>query len=277
MRQALCFFLLILMIIPFSLALGFSSERVYLVFDKAQYRLEIKEGEKTLYSFEAGYGLKSPLYKTKKGDLLTPEGIYTIKSIRPSQSYFYFVELSYPNENDLSWAYFRGEFKGESYEETNQLGNEIGIHGEGPAKKEKGKRDLNWTKGCIALSNEDLKTLLIYVRPGQRVFLLNSSKPLFEILKKFAYPVKVKPLDFWEGELYLKLSNETYWYFHLLEKATGLKVLTFKEWIKGRLNTYLISEPDGTLNHEKKIKETLLKNLYFIIEPKYRGRDYLWR
>ncbi len=82
----------------------------------------------------------------------------------------------------------------------------------------KSKRDLNWTKGCIALSNEDLKKILPLLKPGQRVFLIDSSKSLYEILKKLAYPVRVKPLEFWEGELYLKLNNETYWHFHILKK-----------------------------------------------------------
>lgn len=277
MFKGLLYTLLIIIILILNNVKALSAENLYLVFDKAFYRLEIKEKGEILQSFEAGYGLKSSLYKTKKGDFLTPEGIYKIKSIRPSQSYFYFVELSYPNENDLSWAYFRKELKPENTSKLDHLGNNIGIHGGGPAKIEKGKRDLNWTQGCIALSNKDLKTLLSYLKPGQKVFLINSSKPLFEILKKLAYPVRVKPLDFWEGELYLKINNETYWYFHVLEKASGLKILTFKEWIKGRLNKNLISHPDGTLENEKNLKEIFLKNLHLVIEPKYLKREYLWK
>lgn len=269
------FFIVVILILNNTQA--FAAENLYLVFDKALYRLEIREKEKTLQSFEAGYGLKSSLFKTKKGDFLTPEGIYEIKSIRPSQRYFYFVELSYPNENDISWAYFKGELEAESSLKVNHLGNDIGIHGGGPTKIVKGKRNLNWTQGCIALSNEDLKIILPLLKPGQKVFIINSSKSLYEILKKLAYPVRVNPLDFWEGELYLKLNDETYWYFRVLEKETGLKILTFKEWIKGRLNKHIISHPDGSIESEKKLKETFFKKLHLIVEPKTLNSGYLWR
>ncbi len=100
---------------------GFSLEENYILFDKALYKLEVRNGERVIYQFEAGFGLKSPLYKTRKGDFLTPEGIYKIRTIRPSQNYFYFVELSYPNENDISWAYYRGELKAENLSSSTHL------------------------------------------------------------------------------------------------------------------------------------------------------------
>lgn len=277
LRANLKIFLIFLLSLSNCLSYALSLEDYYLVFDKARYQLELRKEGEIIYSFEGGYGLKSLLYKIRKGDFLTPEGIYQIKAIRPSKNYFYFIEITYPNENDLSLAYFMGVLKEERIGNPHLLGTEIGIHGGGPAKIEKGKRDLNWTQGCIALSNEDLKTLLKFVRPGQKVFILNSSKPLYEILKKLVYPVKVKPLEFWEGELYLKLNNETYWYFYLHEKKGGLKTLIFKEWIRGRLNKTFTSQPDGSLENEEEIKRGLLANLYLLIEPKYRGKGYLWK
>ncbi|PMP63765.1 MAG: hypothetical protein C0197_01985 [Caldimicrobium thiodismutans] len=267
--------LLALLLIIYSQGLSF--EEIYFLFDKASYRFEVRNKEKTIYNFESGYGLRSSLFKSKRGDFLTPEGIYEIKSIRPSKKYYYFVELSYPNENDISWAYFRGQLKDEELLNINHLGNEIGIHGGGPAKLEGGKRDLNWTQGCIALKNDDLKSLLPLFKPGQRVFLIDSSKTLYEIIKKLAYPIKVKPLEFWEGELYLKLNNETYWTFHILEKSRGSKILTFREWIRGRLNREIISQPDGILENEKIFKETLIRHLHNIVEPKRALGNYLWK
>lgn len=82
---------------------------------------------------------------------MTPEGAYKVTTIRPSTQYYYFLELSYPNFNDLSLAYFRGEVKLEFIERylqknypqrENLLGNNIGIHGGGAFKKRKGGTKL---------------------------------------------------------------------------------------------------------------------------------------
>jgi len=264
---------LYLLLLVFLHLKAYAEEDYYLVMDKALYKVYLKKGEQTLFEFPAGYGLKSTLYKQKKGDFLTPEGVYEIKKIRPSSNYYYFVELSYPNENDLSWAYFS---LGERVNST-QLGSEIGLHGGGPFKLEKGKPNYHWTQGCIALKNEDLLTLLKYLKPLQKVYLINSSKPLYEILKKLAFPTRVKPWEIWEGELYLKLNQETYWYFFLQEKEKGGRLLLFKEWIRGRLTRTLTSLQDGSLNHEEEFKEALLKNLHGLVVPSYLGRGYLWK
>ncbi|MCD6489393.1 MAG: hypothetical protein J7K20_01520, partial [Thermodesulfobacterium sp.] len=67
------------------------------VIDKGRKILELKEGEKVIALYEAGFGLKSYLPKEKKGDFLTPEGLYQIVDIRTSEKYKYFLELNYPN------------------------------------------------------------------------------------------------------------------------------------------------------------------------------------
>ncbi len=266
------------------LTYGWSLEDRYILVDKAKYRLEIYEKETLLFSAEIGYGLKSFLFKMKRGDFLTPEGIYRITKIRPSIQYYYFLELNYPNFNDFSWAYFRGEIGLEvlkrAFSEPNSLkdstlGKDIGIHGGGPFKRKGNKLDYHWTQGCITLRDSDLKVLLDYVKPNMKVVIINSEKPLLELLKKLAFPIKVKPFVSWEGALYLKVNSYTYWYFKILETKEGKRELLWEEWIRGRLNQKVFSNYEGSFdsNLEKRLKETLKEKINFILDP-YQREDW---
>lgn len=159
--------------------------------------------------------------------------------------------------------------------EFHLLGSEIGIHGGGAFKREKGKENYHWTQGCISLDNKDLENLLKIINLHTKVYIVDDQKSLFEILKKLSYPKVVKPFDFWEGSLYLKIDNDTYWYFRLIEKLNGYKYLEWKEWVKGALNREKISPIAGRFEDalEKYLKELLLKNLNNIIDPLER-RDF---
>ncbi|MCS7150661.1 MAG: L,D-transpeptidase [Caldimicrobium sp.] len=256
-------------------------EEVFLIYDKADYRLYLRKGESILFDMPGAQGLKASLPKRKKGDFLTPEGIYHIKEIRPSNLYHVFVELSYPNKNDIALAYYRGEIDWAKLKEiwTNSssnskkiLGYAIGIHGGGNSKQEKEKLDFNWTQGCIALNNSDLDRLIKFLKPMQRVYIIDSQKPLFEMLKKLAYPLKVKPLDFWEGGLYFKINNFTFWYFHIKEEAKGSRILLWEEWVRGRLNERKESGLDGRFDRsaEEMIKKTVFQKINYILDPMVR-------
>ena len=281
-------FLLFFFLLP---VLSFGEE-LYILVDKGSYRLFLNRGEETILAFPIGYGLKSTQFKTKKGDFLTPEGIYEIIHIRPSQNYYYFLELSYPNFNDLSWAYFRGEIELEVLRDCEnfikctkrreiqrRFGNEIGMHGGGAKKIERGQENFHWTQGCIASDNQNLEQLLKWVKLYQRVYILDSNKPLFEILKKLAYPEVVKSLDYWEGGLYLKVDEKTYWYFKLLEKYNGLKFLEWQEWKRGLLTQKMQSSGNGRFEEELEnyLKRTLLRRINYIYDPLERKSFEEWK
>ncbi|HEA83880.1 MAG TPA: murein L,D-transpeptidase [Thermodesulfobacterium geofontis] len=257
-----------------------------IVIDKGRKILELKEGKKVIALYEVGLGLKSSLPKEKKGDFLTPEGLYQIVDIRTSEKYKYFLELNYPNLNDLALAYYKGLIEKEEFIklikvleefkiiENSLLGNKIGIHGGGAFKLEKknGKvyKNYHWTKGCIALSNKDLIKLLKYVKIDQKVYILNSQKKLYDILKKFVYPTKVKPLEIFEGGLYLKLDDYTYLNFQLSEYYQGLKKLVIKRWHRGALKEKIESDEAGNfpdVEKERYFKELIIKNLGNLFKP----------
>ncbi len=281
-------FLLIIFINLFSIfwipASAFS-QNLYLFVDKGEKVLEIREGSKIIKKFKAGFGLKSPIPKYKKGDLLTPEGIYRILKIYPSRKFFYFLRLNYPNENDLAWAYYRGKLTRRTFKYylkllkkkkniISSLGNGVGIHGGGAYKIFKNSKgfykNYHWTKGCIALNNRDLLFLLRYAREGEKVFIVNSHKKLYEILKKFVYPLKIKPFDFFEGEVYFKEKTGVYWDFYLIEKWEGIKKLEISKWENTKLIGLWESDIEGNFEDkiiENMVKEMILKDPSRLIKP----------
>ncbi len=256
----------------------------FLLIDKAEKILKVYKNSRLIASYRVGIGLESLLPKEKRGDFLTPEGIYKIIEIRPSKQYKYFLALNYPNLNDLSFAYYKGMFNKKTFSylikkfKKNKilhtpLGNGIGIHGGGAYRLEKRNsypyRNYNWTKGCIALNNKDLLKLLNQIYIKEKVIIINSKKSLFEILKKLAYPVKIKPLEFWQGELYLKLKNFTF-IFYITEYYKGIKYLTVETWYNGYLIESVKTNGLGRfedLEKEKEFKKLLLENLANITNP----------
>lgn len=253
----------------------------YILIDKTTNQLKVMDREKIVTTFEIGWGLRSELPKQKKGDFLTPEGVYEILDWRTSSQYLYFIELNYPNLNDLAWAYYQGLLNTHQFEKFSNLfyqrkrilsplGTEIGIHGGGAFKEEKKKgqtyKNYNWTKGCIALSNEDLLKLLNLISINQRVFILNSSKSLYGILEKLVYPKEVKPLEFFEGEVSFKIDNSTYYKFILKKYFRGLKYLTFQEWKENKLVRELNSKADGTFeaSEEEFLKDLIISKIYLM-------------
>jgi len=279
MKKFLAIFSFYLIIFSFS----YLKAETIIFIDKSKKFLEIREKEKIIAKYEIGFGLESVLPKEKRGDFLTPEGVFKIINIKPSEEYKYFLELNYPNLNDLALAYYKGIIEKEKFikwinmlenkeiVEDSLLGGKIGIHGGGAFKWEKrdGKlyKNYHWTKGCIALNDKDLLGLLKYAKSGQKVFILNSQKKFYDILKKFVYPTKIKPFEIFEGELYLKLNEDTYINFYLLENYQGSKKLVIKKWVRGALKEKIESDESGNIPEEEDFKKLFIENLENLLKP----------
>jgi murein L,D-transpeptidase YafK len=110
--------------------------------------------------------------KLYEGDLRTPEGLYRITRKRAHPRWRYFLELDYPNGTDLR-RYERNVRDGRIPmigDKPLQIGGNIGIHGsDRPTAQMRGK---NWTKGCIALTNEDIGVLHDTVKLGTPVLVV---------------------------------------------------------------------------------------------------------
>ena len=104
---------------------------------------------------------KNPLgHKVKQGDCRTPEGEYFIRKKICSPKYYRSLSISYPRPIDKKIAKEKGL----------KAGGDITIHAQ-PKWNANGKSDdytlsKDWTRGCMAVSNNIMKELWYAVDEG---------------------------------------------------------------------------------------------------------------
>lgn len=120
----------------------------------------VKKGDRKMFLFNEGRLVKSyPIslgdnpvgHKTKKGDERTPEGRYHLTYRNPQSRFYRSIHIDYPNEDDKNRAKALGVHPG----------GQIKIHGL-PNRQEFPSDiylEMNWTDGCIAVSNEHMDEL----------------------------------------------------------------------------------------------------------------------
>lgn len=94
-------------------------------------------------------------HKQFEGDERTPEGNYTINGRNPKSAYHLSLRISYPNAADRAYARAQGR----------SPGGDIFIHGQ-PNRWPGPTLASDWTDGCIALSNAEIKQLWDLVPDG---------------------------------------------------------------------------------------------------------------
>lgn len=115
---------------------------------KAERRLELLRGTEVLRSFRIALGLKPEGHKEREGDFRTPEGRYALTERNPDSEFFLAIKISYPSEEDTRRARAAGL----------QPGGAVMIHGQpnSPRHSLEYYRRMDWTNGCIAVSNADM-------------------------------------------------------------------------------------------------------------------------
>ena len=115
------------------------------VVKKSERKLYLYNGDTVLRSFDIALGLVPEGHKMQEGDFKTPEGTYLLDRRRIDSDFFMAIQISYPNQNDVTSARSRGVSPG-SY---------IMIHGQpvNPKKPRSYYEKYDWTDGCIAVSN----------------------------------------------------------------------------------------------------------------------------
>lgn len=115
---------------------------------------------KILKSYRVSIG-RNPGRRVRRGDNRTPEGSYVIDGRNPRSRYYKALHISYPNASDVRNARRLGVSTGE----------EVLIHGLPSGFEDLGAShaDLNWTKGCIAVSNEEMDEIWQLVADGTPV------------------------------------------------------------------------------------------------------------
>jgi murein L,D-transpeptidase YafK len=89
--------------------------------------------------------------------------------------YYKALLLDYPNAEDL--AKFKAEIAKGSLPSSSRIGGLIEIHGNGG-------KGIDWTEGCIALTDKEMDIIYKVTAPGTPVTIVGSVKDLPEILSR---------------------------------------------------------------------------------------------
>ncbi|SFR35791.1 L,D-transpeptidase family protein [Litoreibacter janthinus] len=120
---------------------------------KGQRTLKVFSGNRVLKTYKVDLGFGAEGHKRVEGDGRTPEGRYTIDRRNPNSSFYLSLGISYPNTADRAYAQSIGK----------SPGGDIFIHGEA---NKSGRRGPDWTAGCIAIRNKEMRLLYAMVKNG---------------------------------------------------------------------------------------------------------------
>jgi len=148
-----------------------------IIIDKFSRKCYIYHNGVKKYEFDAELGKNWVGDKRLKGDFATPEGMYKItKKIDGSKTKYYkALLLDYPNDEDK--AKFRSEIERGSLPSYAKIGGLIEIHGNGG-------KGIDWTEGCVSLTDREMDTVYKIVRVGTPVTIIGSMLDLNDLLDK---------------------------------------------------------------------------------------------
>lgn len=131
---------------------------------KKERKLEVFDGEKLIKTYRIGLGFAPVGDKEKEGDGKTPEGDFYIFTKNANSKFYLSLGISYPSIDDAKRGLEKNLISKTEHDaivgainnkqtppQNTKLGGEIYIHGYGSA--------TDWTLGCVALSNSDVKEL----------------------------------------------------------------------------------------------------------------------
>jgi murein L,D-transpeptidase YafK len=130
---------------------------------KSARELQLIHEGRVLKSYRIALGRDPDGPKRKEGDGRTPEGVYTL-DWRNSRSDFYrSIHVSYPRAGDDEHARRWGV----------SAGGQIMLHGlpNGIPAERVGHPYVDWTNGCIALTNEEIDEIWMQVADGTTIII----------------------------------------------------------------------------------------------------------
>jgi murein L,D-transpeptidase YafK len=147
-----------------------------IVVKKSKRQLLLFSDGKLLRTYRIGLGLSPLGDKVREGDRRTPEGAFYIFTRNDKSAYYLSLGVSYPNTKHAERGLRDGLITRAQYEaiiaalkskkrppQNTSLGGDIYIHGNGAQS--------DWTWGCVALENEDIRELFNAVSVGTPVII----------------------------------------------------------------------------------------------------------
>ncbi len=152
-------------------------ENPHVVIRKKQRLLKIYDGGKLVRQYKFALGFAPTGDKRTEGDGKTPEGEFYVFTKNDQSKFYLSLGLSYPNAEDAKRGLKEKIITPEEYAaitkaiakkqmppQKTALGGEIYIHG--------GGTETDWTEGCVALENEEMKEIFEAIPIGAKVKIL---------------------------------------------------------------------------------------------------------
>ncbi|MBN2460511.1 MAG: L,D-transpeptidase [Candidatus Cloacimonetes bacterium] len=122
--------------------------------DKSDYTLSLIIDTLTVKQYPVVFGSNPWDDKLQQGDQCTPEGIFHMQAKYPHRWWLKFIWLDYPNHE--SWRKYHAAVQTGLIPANAYIGGEIGIHGVPENCDYLVLERINWTLGCISLTNADI-------------------------------------------------------------------------------------------------------------------------
>ena len=134
---------------------------------KSTHMLYLSSGGKIYKQYHISLGQNPIGAKMVEGDMRTPEGAYILDWRQISKLYNKSIHISYPNQKDRARARAMGM----------SAGGMIMIHGTPSHWALSPFGDwipilLDWTEGCIAMSNDDMEEVWDMTQDGTPIYII---------------------------------------------------------------------------------------------------------
>ncbi len=151
-----------------------ASGAVTLVVDKFSRKCIVYKSGAKFKEYDIELGVNWLGHKMQKGDRATPEGRYSITSKKQGRNTIYHKALliNFPNSVDVER--FKNKKANGSISKNALIGGSIEIHGGGG-------KGIDWTDGCVALTNRDMNSLYALCSVGTPVAIVGSLIPIEKI------------------------------------------------------------------------------------------------
>jgi murein L,D-transpeptidase YafK len=130
---------------------------------KAERTLELRSGGDVLHEFRIALGRNLKGHKRQQGDSRTPEGVYVLDGRNTASRFYRSIRISYPEPRDYEGAQRWGV----------SPGGDIMIHGlpNGVAAERVGHPEVDWTNGCVAVTNDEIDEIWADVEDGTTIII----------------------------------------------------------------------------------------------------------
>ncbi len=141
-----------------------TSEQLILIVKKSERKMYLYDGKKLSKTYKIALGFNPVGTKIKQGDGATPEGEYYLTHKNAKSKFYLSLGVSFPNIHDAEAglkanlltqaehdSIVSANNSGQKPPQNTKLGGDIFLHGGGV--------NSDWTWGCVAFSNEDIKEL----------------------------------------------------------------------------------------------------------------------